>query len=140
MKSVSEEIENGQEESHDEETQEGLNEAGLTTVKATKKINGELKAATCLLDFGRDVQDAIEKFGADTVFDNFRRSATITAQASMRRFLEAGLDQDAIDVKMAVFKPGVAMERVVDPVASLKAKMAKMTPEERAALIAELSA
>lgn len=126
--------------SEQEETAGELSESGLTTVKATKKINGENKETVVLVDLGKDVQDAIEKFGADVVFDNFRRSATITAQAAMRRCLEAGLDQAGIEAKMASFKPGVAMERVIDPVAALKAKIAKMTPEEKAALFAELGA
>ena len=112
----------------------------LTEVKATKEIGGEKKEITCMIDLGDSIEDATERFGGEVVFSNFKRAATITAQAAMRRFMEQGLGDNQVADKMGSWRPGVALERTVDPVAALKAKFAKMSPEERAALLAELGA
>lgn len=114
--------------------------ANLTEVKATKEIGGEKKEVVCLVDLGDNLEDAVERFGGEVVFSNFKRAATITAQAAMRRFLEQGMSDNLVADKMNSWRPGVALERNVDPVAALKAKFAKMSPEERAALLAELGA
>lgn len=114
--------------------------ANLTEVKATKEIGGEKKEIVCMIDLGDNLEDAVERFGGEVVFSNFKRAATITAQAAMRRFMEQGLDEASVAAKMGSWRPGVALERTVDPVAALKAKFAKMSPEERAALLAELGA
>ena len=107
-------------------------------IVATKKIEGVEKQATFVFDFGGNVDEAIKLFGADVVYANFVRSAVITAQAAMRRYLEDGLNNDEIVAKMQAWKPGVQMERVVDPVAATLSKFASMTPEEQAALISKL--
>ena len=113
-------------------------EGKINEIKATKKINGEDKEATILYDFGGDLESAVAKFGANVVYSNFTRSAVITAQAAMRRFLEDGLDQAAIEEKMAAWKPGVSLERTFDPTAAFMAKYAQMTPEEREAALEKL--
>ncbi len=110
----------------------------VNEIKATKKIDGVDKEATILFDFGGDVDTAIEKFGANVVYSNFVRSSVITAQAAMRRFLEDGLDQAAIEEKMSGWKPGVSLERTFDPTAAFIAKYAKITPEEREAALEKL--
>ena len=115
-------------------------ESKINEIKATKKINGEDKEATILYDFGGDLEKAVEKFGAAVVYSNFTRSAVITAQAAMRRFLEDGMGQAEIEAKMADWKPGVSLERTYDPLAALLNKMATMSPEEREAAIEKLKA
>lgn len=96
---------------------------GLTEIKASKEINGEKREAAIAYDFGETLEDAVAKFGADVVFTNFKRTATITAQAAMRRELEGGKGEEEIVAKMAGWKPGVAMERVVDPVGTITARI-----------------
>ena len=96
------------------------------------------KSATITYDFGGSAAAAIEKFGAEVVYANFTRSAVITAQAAMRRYLEAGKSQAEVAEKMTAWKPGVPMERVVDPIGALQALMAKMSEEEKNALIEKL--
>jgi hypothetical protein len=110
----------------------------VNEIKATKKMGDIDKEATILYDFGGSLEAAKEKFGEEVVYSGFVRSAVITAQAAMRRFLEDGLDAAQIEEKMAAWKPGVSIERVVDPVAATVAKFGKMTKEEQDALIAKL--
>lgn len=95
-------------------------------------------SAVVTYDFGADLDSMIELFGADVVFTNARQSMKITAQAAMRRMLSAGKEQAEIQEAIASWKPGVQMERTVDPVANFKNKFATMDDEAKKALIAEL--
>lgn len=98
------------------------------------------KEATILVDLGDSVEDAIARFGGDVVFSNYQANVKITVQSAIRRYLEAGLDQDAIQTKFENYKPGITLERVVDPIAAMAAKLQKMTPEEREEAFAALRA
>lgn len=107
-------------------------------ITATKVIEGVEKSATILFDFGADVNEAIGKFGAEVVFSNFKRSAVITAQAAMRRLMEANKTQDEIAESMKAWAPGVSLERSMDPVKAIQNKFATMSPEDQQALIDQL--
>ncbi len=112
--------------------------AEVNEIKASKKINDVDRECTVQYDFGGTVEAAVEKFGADVVYSNFVRASVITAQAVMRRMLEAGKGQDEIQATMNSWKPGVAIERTIDPVASVLGKFGSMSPEEQKALIKQL--
>jgi len=112
----------------------------MTEITAKKIINDEPHVATIAYDFGENLDAAVEKFGAEVVFSNFKQSAKITAQAAMRRMLEDGKDQDAVAARMADWKPGQTLERVIDPVATLKAQLKNMDPAEAKALLKDLAA
>lgn len=109
-------------------------------VEVTAKAPKVEKEATIMVDLGDNVQDAIARFGEDVVFSNYLASVKINVQSAIRRYLEAGLDANAIQAKFENYKPGVTMDRVVDPIAALAAKLAKMTPEEREDAFAKLRA
>jgi hypothetical protein len=109
-------------------------------IKAKKVIGDETKDAIIFYDFGDNLDEALEKFDKNVIFTNFRASAKITAQAAMRRYLEAGKDAEAIVELMKSWKPGVALERKSDPVAAFKAKFAAMSEEEKIKALAELKA
>ena len=102
------------------------------------KTGKRLKPGKCTFDFGGSCAAAIEMFGEDVVYSNFTRASVITAQAAMRRMLEAGKGQEEIQAAMNSWKPGVAIERTVDPVASVLGKFGSMSPEEQKALIKQL--
>ena len=100
-------------------------------ITATKDDN----TATVSYDFGENVQEACDKFGEDVVFAGFTKSAKITAQSAIRRYLTAGVDEEGIQGKMDAWKPGVALERVTDPVAAIKSKFANMDADQQAEII-----
>ena len=104
---------------------------GFIEVKA-KKNDAE---ATIKYDFGADLDEMVEKFTAPVTFSQARAQMKIVLQAAMRRRLEAGQPCDDLVEK---WKPGVQMERIVDPVASAKATIAAMSDEERAAFLQDL--
>jgi len=112
----------------------------VSTITATKKIGDVEKEAAIAFDFGGNLEVATQKFGAEVVYANFVRSAVITAQAAIRRLLTMGKNQADIAAKMASWKPGVPLERVVDAEAALMAKVASMSQEEKDALIEKLMA
>jgi hypothetical protein len=111
--------------------------AGAIEVSAKKTIDGEAKTALVTYDFGEDLNEMVEKFTDNIVFTNARANMKIVLQAGLRRCLEAG--QDPADFA-AAWKPGVQMERIVDPIAAAKAKYAAMSEEDRAAFLKDLAA
>lgn len=112
----------------------------LTEIKASKKIDGVDKAAAIAYDFGATLEEAVERFGAEVVFTNFKRTAVITAQAAIRRMLENGKSEEEIAAGMQGWKPGVALERTVDPVASLVGKWDSYSKEDQDDIIRKLKA
>lgn len=108
----------------------------MTEVSAkAPKIN---KEATIVVDLGENLADATARFGEEVIFSNYLANAKIGVQSGIRRYLEGGLSQEEIQAKFDNYKPGVTMDRVVDPIAVMAAKLQKMTPEEREAAFAQL--
>jgi len=104
-------------------------------IAVTAKKDG--KEATVEFNFGTDLDDAVAQFGADVVFSRFRAASKIDLQSIMRRYLDANKDcQDLL----TLWKPGVTLERVVDPKAAAKNAFAKMSDEEKQTFLAELKA
>jgi hypothetical protein len=116
-----------------EETVETVEAIGGVIEVTAKK--GE-REATISYDFGTDLAEMTDKFGADIVFTNARSNMKISLQGLMRRRLEAGESCEAL----TSWKPGQIAERVVDPVATAKKALAGMSDEEREAFIARILA
>ena len=110
----------------------------MTEVKAKDGKDG--REATVLVDLGESVEDAISRFGGEVVFSNYLANVKIGVQSGIRRYIKAGLADADIQVKFDNYKPGVTMDRVIDPIAAMAAKMLKMTAEEREEAFAVLKA
>jgi len=98
------------------------------------------KEATVVVDLGENLEDAVARFGAEVVFSNYIANVKIGVQSGIRRYLEAGKTNEEIQTVFDTYKPGVTMDRVVDPVAALAAKFSKMSPEEQAQAFEDLKA
>lgn len=107
-------------------------------IVATKEIGGEKKQVAINYDFGADLAEAVEKFGEAVVFTSFKSKAVITAQAAIRRYMEAGKNQDEIATLMASWKPGVAIERQIDTTAAFLANWDKLDPEKQQEILSQL--
>jgi len=92
-----------------------------------------------IIDLGDNLDDAIAKFSAYVVYSNFKANAKITAQSRMRSLAEKGKSDDEIQVALSAWKPGVAAERVVDPMASIMSKFASLPADKQAEIIDKLS-
>lgn len=91
---------------------------------------------TVLYDFGDNIDEAIEKFGGDTVFSGFVANSKVTLQSGVRRCLENGRDPQAF---ADVWKPGVKAPSIAqDPMAAARSAFARMTDEEKAEFLQQL--
>lgn len=106
---------------------------GVLDVSA-KKDGSE---ATISYDFGASLAEVTERYGEDVVFGKFLAQCKIDLQAVMRRYLTAGKDCAELT---GIWKPGITLERIADPKASMKNAFTKMSEEEKKAIIAELKA
>lgn len=114
-----------------EETQE----SGVVEVSAKKEGFDEV---TINFDFGSNLDEMVEKFGSDVVFTNARANMKITLQGVIRRYIAAGKSADEIASVCADWKPGMQMERTVDPIAAARKAMANMDDESKQAFIEKL--
>lgn len=99
------------------------------------KIN---KEATIEYNFGENVQDAISMFGEEVVYNGFKADAVVTLQSAIRRYLEKGQDPAVLSSE---WKPGQKAPSIAaDPKATALAAFAKMSQEDKEALIAQIRA
>lgn len=102
-------------------------------IEVTAKKDGS--EGNVSFDFGENLEEMVGLFGEGVTFSNARAQMKIGLQAAMRRRLEAGQPVDDLSTS---YKPGVQMERIVDPIAAAKAKFATMSDEDKAAFLSDL--
>lgn len=118
--------------------------SGLTKVTARiGKGDTASEAVSVNIDLGKNLQDAVKKFGEDIVFSHYHGSAVIAAQSRIRAAIAedhaAGRKPNQTKVTEALkdWKPGMKK-----PGATRLEKAEKLVPqmttEERAALIKKL--
>jgi hypothetical protein len=108
--------------------------------EVTAKDGKDGKSATVLVDLGENMADAAERFGEAVVFSNYLANVKIGVQSNIRRYIKAGLDDNAIQAKFEAYKPGVTLDRVVDPTAAIAKQLDGKTPEEMEAFFEALRA
>ena len=112
-----------------------VQESGVIEVKATKT---GFDPVVTTFDFGANLDEMVEKFGGEVVFTQARAAMKIALQGIMRRYLENGKSVEEIAAIAADWKPGVQMERTVDPIAAARKAMATMDDAEKQAFIEKL--
>ncbi len=105
-------------------------------IEVTAK-KGEV-AVTVPYDFGANLEEMTNKFGADVVFSNARQSMKITLQAQIRRGIESGLPEETIKTQAQAWIPGVQSERKADPISLITAKWGQLSEEERKEMLKKL--
>lgn len=110
----------------------------ITAKKEVPKGSGVVKSATIYKDFGETAAESIQAFGDEVVNSNFIANAKVVAQAAVRRGLEAGKSPEEIVVMMEPWRPGVAIERVADPLSAALAKYGTMSKEDQDEFIKQL--
>lgn len=111
--------------------------SGVIEVSAKKEGFDEV---TITYDFGKDLDEMVAKFGGEVAFTNARANMKITLQSIMRRLLAAGKSSEEIAATCAEWKPGVQLERTVDPVSVARKAMSNMNEDEKQAFIQKLLA
>ena len=112
------------------------------TTKDGKETEGA-RSVTVAFDFGDNLEQAVEKFGAEAVFNSFKADARVGLQAKVRALLKATMEDseelkytdEEIVEKAAEYIPGSKTRASSDPLAKLQALLGKLTPEQKAALL-----
>lgn len=111
-------------------------------ITATCDPKGLNRTIVVPFDLPETVQEAVKVWGEDVVLSMAVRAAVIQLQASLRAQLgligDKRKDDNAIRKDHADFKPEVGAEKV-SPTEKIVRLTQKLTPEQRKALLAELT-
>lgn len=116
----------------------------MTEVKATanwKTDEGEEKSRSIALnyDFGDNVNAMIEEVGAEAVYHHAKSSMTVALQNAMRSWLSAGhTDEEIQGEKVDQWQIPTGRPRAANRMEKVSKLVEKMSPEERATLLASL--
>ena len=107
-------------------------------MQVTAKCPKNGKEATIEYNFGSNLTESIELFGETVVHSGFVADGKVTIQSAIRRYLEKGQDPNILTdtFKLGEKAPSVA----ADPKATALAAFAKMTAEDKQALIEQIRA
>ena len=106
----------------------------------TNKGRGvEAKSVTLEFNFGKDLQEAVKLYGESVVYEYYVGEAKIIFQNAVRQLIAAGKTQAEIAEKMKTWKPGVKAVRGKSPLEKVTGLLAKLTPEQKAAVKAALA-
>ena len=119
-------------------------------MEISAKLKDSKEAITVNYNFPSDLKGLTEKFGADVVYSKAIDSLTINVQSLVRRHLITKVDKDGktiskpktqaeIQAIVSAWIPGVGAVRKT-PVEKIGNLLSQMTPEEKKALLAQLSA
>ena len=101
--------------------------------KETKMPGGTV---TANFDFGDNLAALVQKFGEQAVYKNAIGALKVAFQGWLRSQMEQGKSQDEINSAATNWKPNERKQGKT-PAEKLREAMSAMTPEERAALLAE---
>jgi hypothetical protein len=119
-------------------------------MEISAKLKDAKEATKVNYNFPSDLKGLTEKFGAEVVFAKAMDSLVIDVQALVRRHLVTKTDKDGkviskpksaaeIQAIVAAWIPGVGSVRKT-PVEKIGSLLSQMTPEEKKALLAQLTA
>ena len=114
----------------------------MSKTTITAKLGREEDAASISseYDFGDTMEDAIELFGDEVVFNRFKAAVTVDIQAMQRRL--AGGDESKTESEIQTildeWKPGVQRTRK-SPQDKAKSALENLSEEERAQLLAQFT-
>lgn len=111
----------------------------MQDIKATIKT-GDLagKEITVKFDMPETLAEKVEKFGEDKVNQAAKSALTVSLQSFLRGKIEQGDSLEDTQKAVNEWKPG-AGRKVTPPSAKVNKILEKLTPEQRAAILAELA-
>lgn len=87
-----------------------------------------------------DLEELSAKYGAEVIAESARAQLRVKFQGAVRSLAEAGKSDDEIEATMKNWKPGDKLGLGGDPEAVILKNFGNMSPEQRAQLLAMLSA
>lgn len=113
-------------------------EGQTITTKASK--DADSRSITLPDPFLGELEELEERYGKEVVAEAARAQLRVKFQAAVRSLLRANKSDEEISSVMASWKPGDKLGLGGDPQAMILKNFGNMTPEQRAQLIAQLSA
>lgn len=89
---------------------------------------------------GKTLDEVVALYGEDKVLELFNGKLIIDFQGAVRGMAERGRSDDEIREVMANWKPGQKVNTPVSPQQAILKNFGSMTPEQKAELIAQLTA
>lgn len=121
----------------------------MSATKVEAKLSTSDRVFSTDYDFGDNLDEAVAKFGAETVYTKFKQSSIIDLQSVIRRHL-AGTENkdgtvtektdDEIRAAIADWEPGSKTVVRKSPLEKAREQLGKLSDEEKAALLAQLQA
>lgn len=115
-------------------------EEGILKTKAGSGQVADESGKPKALDFeypvGADLDEAVQLYGAEVVYDHYVKSANIAVQNFVRNQLEAGKSDELILEAVSKYKLG---EDTKDPMTSALKAVDKMTDEEAEELLKKIA-
>jgi hypothetical protein len=112
-----------------------LNPGDIVLNVTAPKIKASL---TTTLNFGNTLSELAATIGEDKVFELAKATIRVNGGGKARRHLEDGLPPEEVIKIMADWVPFEESGRVLSGVALLKARIAKMSDEDKQALAAQI--
>ena len=108
-------------------------------VAISAKLGKSGKPVSADYNFGKNLADLVKMYGEDTVYQNAVANMTVSLQGIIRNAIKAEKKPAEIAKTVAEWKPG-ARKKGKSKVEKLRDTLKGMSAEERAKLLAELSA
>jgi hypothetical protein len=108
-------------------------------VKEIKTTSAKLEGREVVINynFGENLDEAVTKFGKESVYSNFVANAVITIQSGVRTMAEKGKTDAEIQAAYDEWKPGIARQRLGDATTMLE-KFSKLDESKQDDLLNKL--
>lgn len=106
--------------------------------EVSAKVGKDGEVVTVNYDWGSTLKDAVAKFKEDVVFANFKAAGTVALQGYMRSLIKQDKKPAEIQNLVNEWTPGVRAPGK-SPAEKAKEQLAKLSPEQRKAILAELA-
>jgi len=107
-------------------------------VKIGAKLGKDGRTYEAEYNFGENLDGMVKLFGADVVYNKAKAAMIVDIQGAMRGAIKANKPAREIADSIAKWKPGVRKPGK-SPVVKVQEHFAKLSPEERKALLRELA-
>lgn len=104
------------------------------------KKDDEVQELTVSYNYGDTLAEATELFGEEAVYSLYAAKADIWVQDFARARMKAGDSLEAVQAKLDARKIGVVTRTKKDPVGTFLTNFAKMSTEQKAALLEQMKA
>ncbi len=89
-------------------------------------------------DFGDNLEEAVEAYGENVVFDLYHDQAVIALQNYVRRLMKQGKTQEEIQQAVSAWRPGVSTRQRKSPAEKLRQLLQGVPKEQVQKMLAEM--